>query len=353
MNSSSLFSSLGNGELALPPLQQRFDLADRSLFYANHPVVDDLIAFPTPPLIRATETMIHIIGSGGRGGAFTAFPGFGKTRAITYCCERLPEVFPNMPIVSFHAHNESHQTSSKFFEWLYERTVFEIKAARTPRKIRDMLVRAWFLEAASRRSRKLICFGDEMQRWTANEFTWLIDISNDLESMGIRMTSILFAQQQFAHNRSIFLRDGRGDILGRFMSRWFTFGGIESALELKEVFHCYDDAEHGEYPPGSNCSYTRFFMPQAFEAGWRLASCAGNCWEIFLTQANKRLKRASTSKVSIGMLWVAEAVQFVLMHYGDQDRTQFSIAKDQWVTAIESTGFANTVGFTYKPDAEE
>jgi hypothetical protein len=352
MNTYSVISTIAQGELALPPAQQTFDLADRALLKSNHPVVEDTIAFPTPPLVRAIETIIHIIGSGGSGCAFTAFPRFGKTRTITYCCTRLPEVFPNIPIFSFPAHDESHQTSNKFFEWLYETTVFDIKSARTPRKIRKMLVNAWFLEAATRRSRKLICFGDEMQRWTANEFTWLIDISNDLEAMGVRMTSILFAQQQLAHNRAVFLRDGRSDIVGRFMSRWFAFGGIESALELQEVFHCYDDVEHGEFPPGSNLSYTRFFMPLAFDAGWRLANCAGLCWEIFLAQANQRLKRASTARVSVGMRWIAEAVQFALTHYGDLDRTKFSIAKDQWIRAIESTGFAETVGVTYKPDTE-
>jgi hypothetical protein len=352
MNTSSLIE-FAQDQLPLPPVQQRFELSDRALLFENHPVRVDTIAFPTPPVIRAVETIIHIIGSGGSGCAFTAFPRFGKTRTITYCCARLPEVFPNIPIFSFPAHDDSHQTSNKFFEWLYETTVFDIKSTRTPRKIRNMLVRAWFLEAATRRSRKLICFGDEMQRWTANEFTWLIDISNDLEALGVRMTSVLFAQQQLAHNRAIFLRDGRSDIVGRFMSRWFEFGGIESALELQEVLGCYDDAEHGEYPAGSNLSYSRFFMPKAFDAGWRLADCAGLCWEIFLAQANQRLKRAATAKISVGMRWIAEAVQFALTHYCDLDRTKFSIARDQWITAIESTGFADTVGVTYKPGAAE
>lgn len=325
---------------------------NRDLLYANHPVVTTRFEFPTPPLIRAVEAIIPIIASGGPGCAFVAYPRFGKSRAINYCRARLPEVFPRDPIISFHAHHETLSNARNFFADLYKQSGFSLKKPNPPRDIRDMVVRAWFVEAMSRRSQRLIFFGDEMQRLSANEFTWLIDISNDLESYGIRMTSILFGQPELAGLRAIFKSSGRGDILGRFMSRWFSFDGIASALELEEVLRCYDDPAHGEYPARSGKCFTQFFMPEAFKGGWRLASCAGLCWQLFVLQANKRLERPSNSKVTIGMEWVAGAVQYALTRFGDEDRPKFSIAKDQWTRAIDSTGFEESVGLTYTPAVE-
>lgn len=320
---------------------------DRETLYTNHPVVTTRFEFPTPPLIRAVDAIMPIIAAGGPGCAFCAYPRFGKSRAINYCCARLPEVFPRDPIVSFHAHLETISNARNFFADLYKQSGYTLKKPIPPRDIRDMLVRAWFMECVARGSKRLIFFGDEMQRLTPNEYTWLIDVSNDLEQLGIRMTSILFGQPELASLRAMLKRSSRGDILGRFMSRWFAFGGISSALELQEVFRCYDDPEHGEYPDDSGIAFSQFFIPDGYKHGWRLASCAGLCWELFLQQANERLGRSSIAKVSIGMEWVALAVQYALTHFGDEDRPKFTIAKDQWSKAIKRSGFADSVELTF------
>lgn len=326
---------------------------DRETLYANHPVVTTRFEFPTSPLVRAVDTIIPIIASGGPGCAFCAYPRFGKSRAISYCCSRLPEVFPSDPIISFHAHLETLSNARNFFADLYKQSGYALTKSIPPRDIRDMVVRGWFMQCVARRSNRLIFFGDEMQRLTANEFTWLIDVSNDLEQLGIRMTSILFGQPELAGMRAVLKRTNRGDILGRFMSRWFAFDGISSALELQEVFCCYDSAEHGEYPTDSGVSFSQFFVPEGYNNGWRLASCAGLCWELFMQQANERLGRVSSAKVSVGMEWVALTVQYALTRYGDEDRAKFSIAKDQWWKAIKSSGFAESVELTYTADEEE
>ena len=41
----------------------------------------------------------------------------------------------------------------------------------------------------------------------------------------------------------------------------------------------YDD--ESEYPEASGCSFTRYFFPSGFEAGWRLAGEAKVLWEAF------------------------------------------------------------------------
>lgn len=325
------------------------DLPNRALLCAMHPVVTTDFQFPTPPLVRAVDLMLHIIASGAPGCAFVAFPRFGKTYAIAYCRHRLPEVFPTIPIFAFHAHGDTPPNARSFFSDLLKQSGYLPKRGATAPELRDQLVRAWWVETLSREASRLILFGDEMQRLSANEFTGLIDVSNDLQKLGVRMTSILFGQPELASRRSTFLATHRGDILGRFMSRWCPFDGIASARELREVFACYDDPAQAQYPGESGYCYTKFFLPQAYERGWRLASCAGLCWELFTAQARSRLEPRFAKKISIGMEWVAGAVQYALTHYSDYDRPQFSISAQEWKIAIESTGFAESLGLTYHP----
>ena len=336
---------------SMPYGQQVFEqFSDRTLLYANHPVVTDRYQFPTPPLVRAMDHMMHIISAGAPSGVFLGFPRFGKSWAIKYARTLLPEAFPDFPIITFHAHQHLIPNAGRFFGDLFTQSGYVLKGSNPYRFIREQLSRAWCVEAQSRGAHTIVLFGDEMQRLSVPEFTWLIDVSNDLQAQDIRMISILFAQPDLIALRSHCVNNGRGDILGRFLTRWHSFDGIANPEELRRVLECYDDPEQGEYPSGSGCSYTQFFLPLAYEAGWRLSRCASLVWELFAAQINDARAKSRTPQIQIGMQWIASAIQFALTHYGDEDRRIFSIKKDQWKAAIDSTGFAQSIGLTYDPD---
>ncbi len=67
--------------------------------------------------------------------------------------------------------------------------------------------------------------------------------------------------------------------MGRFMVRDAPFRGIRSDKELVSVLDVYDC--RSEWPPKAASSYTRYFLPQAFEYGFRMASCGAILWDIF------------------------------------------------------------------------
>ncbi|MDP9014228.1 MAG: ATP-binding protein [Pseudomonadota bacterium] len=294
--------------------------------------------------------MTHTIASGAPSCAFVAFPRFGKTWAIAYSKERLKEIFPSLPIISFHAHHENRKNSARFFlDLLHQIGYGGVKFSKTADP-REQLARACWVLAQSHDSKNLVIISDEMQSLNTEEYSWLIDLSNDLHKEGIRVTSILFGQPELTALRCVLRETHRGDIIGRFMSKVFAFEGISSATELHQVMACYDDRFQGEYPKDSGWCFTQFFLPHAYAHGWRLASCATQCWEEFKTFARARLTASPDSRISIGMEWVASALQYALTYYGDLDHPRFSISAEQWNVAIESTGFPDSLGLTYHPD---
>jgi hypothetical protein len=291
--------------------------------------------------------MVRIISDGGPGGSFEAPPRVGKSWSIKYAINRLPEVFPNIPIISYHARSSPNLSEGRFFENLYKRSGFTLTTSRIPWNMRDVLSHAWFVEAASRRSSSLVFLGDEMQNWGHKELTWFVDVSNDLDAFGVRLISIFFGQTQLSHIRATLRTVGRGDILGRFMTQYFVLEGIASARELQEVFACYDDVLHGEFPVESGLCYSEFFFPQSYRNGWRLAASAGLVWQLFAAQVHPHLEGAHAESFSIGMQWIAQTVRFAFMNFADLDGPGFSIAKDQWAEAIDESGFPKSLGLTY------
>jgi len=300
--------------------------------------------------VRAFDIMTRTIASGAPSCAFVAFPRFGKTWAIAYSRERLREVFPSLPIVCFHAHHEIRPNQSRFFADLLHQSGYTVGQPSTRTDMRERLVRAWWVLTQSHDSKTLVLIGDEMQCLSSNEYSWLIDLSNDLHALDVRVVSILFGQPELVSLRTVLRETHRGDILGRFMSRVFAFEGISSASELRQVMSCYDDQVQGEYPQNSGWCFTQFFLPKAYAQGWRLASDAGLCWEQFKTFAHTRLNAPVAPKLTLGMEWVAGAMQYALTYYGDLDRPGFCLSQEQWKVAIESTGFPDSLGLTYHPD---
>jgi hypothetical protein len=326
------------------------DLHDREMLFATHPVITRGFKIPTSPIRRAFEIMSQTIASGAPGCAFVAFPRFGKTYATQYCKEKLGEAFPNLPVIRFHAHHE-RATQRRFYADLLEQSGFGDVRHPPLKDLRQQLVRAWWVLAQSRDSGTIVLIGDEMQCLNADAYSWLIDLTNDLHELNVRAIAILFGQPELAALRAVLREMHRGDILGRFMSRVYSFDGITSASELQEVMRSYDDPSEFEYPASSGCSFTNFFLPQAFAHGWRLASCAGKCWEQFRLLATTRLSSpAKVQRLSVGMEWVAGALQYALAQYSDYDSVVFKISAEQWSAAIESSGFSDSLGLTYDPD---
>lgn len=314
-----------------------------------HPVVTRAFHIATPPLRRAFKAATETIASGAPGCAFVAFPRFGKTYASEYFDALLREAFPATPIILFSARHHTRMTERQFCTELLQQTSAGAILDRFDIPL-SQVSRAWWIRAAELNARKLIVIGDEMQCLTPDGYSWLIDVTNELHKLKVRTILILFGQPELVNLRTVFLHTNRGDILGRFLSRLYAFDGIASALDLRQVMHAYDDPTELDYPIGSNWSFTRFFVPQAYKNGWRLSSCALDCWEQFKKLSLQRLKSTEkTQKLSIGMEWVAGTIQHFLVYSADFDQPDMKINAEHWRHAIEKSGFLESLGLTYDP----
>lgn len=121
------------------------------------------------------------------------------------------------------------------------------------------------------------------------------------------------AQPSLRSKKSIFQRDSEEQIVARFMTEELPLHGIRSAHECSDCLHGYDQ---GEYLENSGWNHTRFFFPQAYEAGLRLAREGNALWEAF-DDAHKRAQLAG--ELEIPMEFFTRTVQFILHYYARHD----------------------------------
>jgi hypothetical protein len=341
----------------MTPSEEPNDVSRQSSFRL-HPVMTRRFKIPTPPIQSAFANICNVVASTAPGCAYIASPRFGKTTLAEYCEVMLGKTFPDVPILLFNGDHHHKRSRNGFYQDLYADTVSLNYPRSRSTDFRRLLTHTWWLRAREKDSHQIVFIGDEMQSLTMDAYSWLIVASNDLQRLGVRLTSILFAQPHLLHLKTSFKAMRRGDILGRFMPRIYAFRGLNSALELRDVMAAYDDASEMEYPVSSGICFTEFFLPKAFKDGWRLSSCANDCWNQFQLIAKDELERLKESKelelsvkaerLTIGMEWIAGTIQYILARSSDYDRPRFGIKSNEWERAIKSTPFAESLATTYE-----
>jgi hypothetical protein len=123
--------------------------------------------------------------------------------------------------------------------------------------------------AAASRSRRAASDAARTLRLLA--IKWLRDVHDALDRQQIKLFTFLVGQQELLAQKSALQIAGKTQIVARLMVEELAFHGIRNAEDVATCLNGYDQTA---YPEGSQWSFTRFYLPQAFDAGYRLVSDA-------------------------------------------------------------------------------
>jgi hypothetical protein len=292
---------------AFDPLQ----VTHRDKWMLQHPILTRNYVIVTPPIEVAWQIIAETLATRRPGVTFGAHPRFGKTWTIRYLVPSVRAAFPKLVVHQFIAETHKPNSEAQFYATLGGVIEFRGLSNKQRYAIPGIVYNKLLISALESESKTLVLFGDEMQRFTQDDWTWLIDLSNKLERDGVRMICISFGQPELASFRNIQRSIGRVDILGRFMTRFYAFDGVSSASSMSKVLTCYDDPGCVEFPPGSGCSFTEFFYPYEYSQGARLANFAEPVWREFDLVGRETVSFKGT--LSIGMEWVSLVAEQLLL----------------------------------------
>ena len=301
-------------------------LAEREKLINEHPIVTRDFVIVTPVIEQAYSLIRERVWMRSTGTFLHASQRVGKSTCAQTIETLLKEEFPNAAIMSFSATKRESRTTAMYIEMLRAEGQH---VPNTPRfeRLENTLMTYILTQCLEKNSTQFVLIIDEMHNLEEKDFYLLLAIHNRLDKQKIRMTTIGFAQPEILMVRTALLASKSHHLIARFLSEPIPFSGCSTSEDLHAILQAYDEEKH--YPEDSGISFTEFFLPIAFEGGFRLSGYSNQIW--------KELKKAASELESraIPMQHLTSTVAYLLLAARNLDDKQFKLKNAAITVAVE------------------
>lgn len=301
-----------------------------------HPLVTGNYRLATPAIEALYELVTRCLRYRTMGALIYGPSRIGKTRAIEYVRLLLARHYPKM--TSYHAqceHKPRH-AEGPFFANLLEAVGDHTPNAGTSSAKRTRLSLRIREAAARAGSGTVLLFCDEAQRYNENEYEWLRDVHDALDRQQIKLFTFLVGQDELLAQKTALQVARKTQIVARLMVEELAFYGIRNAEDVATCLNGYDQTA---YPEGTPWSFTRFYVPKAFDAGYRLINDAGALWNAFEAAHHKASLPGS---LEIPMESFARVVEIVLKDSELKDAPGYCPEAALWAYAVQHCGYVQS-----------
>lgn len=301
---------------------------------ARHPALTGKYRIPTAPILSFMDEIGDWINNRYPGGIVIGLQRHGKSSAIEYIKNNLSDEL-GREVASFSFECKKHQrpNEGRFYEDMLIQLKHKLPSAGSPSRKRARLVE-YIVERANIVDGVLVIILDEAQKMDLSYYEFLADFHNDIVRDGFSPLFVLVGQPELINMRSSLRNAKKGQIIGRFMLCEHYFHGLTDIVSVRAALNAYD--EQTEYPEKSSCSYTRFFFPEAFDAGWRLANEAVNIKNCFETL---RIEHDLQISDDIPMQYFCTAIENFFRKYHLEDDPEFKGTEAIWKALIGKSGY--------------
>ncbi len=299
------------------------DIDARNLLMSNHPLVLSNFLVITPTINWAYEQISEQVWLRMPSVYFQSLSRMGKTECARAIVDFLKDEFPERYVLFLTVDVTGEEN---IIQTMVKAMKLETKLKEKLSSLRDAVMNHIICELASLGDTHFILVVDEMQSLTYKDLQHLQVIQNRLSLSEVQLTTIGFAQEQIKGLITALHKGRHMALLGRFFSRRVNFVGCTSADWLKATLSAFD--KDMEYPRDSGCSYTRFFLPKAFDSGFRLDSLA----DLIFNESMIHIKSVGASLIPTENMFMALA--YLLIGTRDEDAEGFRITKEHVIKAI-------------------
>jgi hypothetical protein len=268
---------------------------------------------------------------------YQAIPQMGKTTTCNFvvrALEQYPE-FHDRVVIRFSADTNTEEPKRR--ESIV-RILGRALGLRLPQRPELVRVRIDVLNEIESRLRNCagrhwVSFGDEIQVFTIADFEHFQYIQNELALRNIDTTFIGFAQTQIKNTITLLRAQGRPELISRFLNEVYDLPRCTDHTWMSQTLRGYD--EDFTYPVGSGCTYTQFFLPQAYAAGFRLASTAETIYQKMEETAKDAGLRA------LPTVFIFEVFRLILIRSMKLDAPNFEVSEGIVEDAVKESHLHN------------
>lgn len=303
--------------------------------YFAHPVFDQARLHLDTPAIRALSEFAHgLLWRGAPGGVVMGAARSGKTTGLhrlpgTLTARdgtRVPSRYVSRPV-------RDQRTVLSVFRQLCMNAGSYVGARESADVLAARYVEDLAEVAAAAESPSVVLFVDEMQRLTPLQFNAFAELYDALRERDIQL-SVLFTgnDQECEGLLEAIEAPEYAHVHGRFFTHRMRFRGLTSRQEVQQCLEQYDRLRYPEGGP----TYTEYFLPKAFERGWRLESIGSDLWRLFHEQ--QKAYRID----SWGMQYFTVTVNLLLADYLAQKGVE-SLSDELIRACIQASGIVRSL----------
>lgn len=306
---------------------------------SQHPVMLKNYLTLTPTIVEIYQKVRELIFLSEPSIYFWSTPRMGKTECAKAVRYLIRKEFPDKMVIMASC-DPSKEIS--IISTIFKGMGLEKETSRLSKSdARDRVVDHIICELSGRSGKHCLLIIDEMQAMTTKDYQALQAIQNELKLNNISLTTIGFAQQEINSIRTTLSRGGQIALVARFLSRREKFKGCADVSWLAATLEKFD----GElvFPELSSCTFTNFFVPNAFRAGFRLASSA----ELIFREAKKAVSSSKAKIIPTAHLFTA--IGYMLATARSADKPEFALTQSMVVSALRVSGmgeFAQLIDVT-------
>ena len=251
---------------------------------SHHPLMKDNAILPTRALEEFVNAVRLWLDNLLPGGIIFGFPRIGKTQGIRYLMDNVSGLLGSpipVTLISCWEYTVSGTSENRFFSEMLHALGYELAGSGTGALKRRRVIDCMVERAADMREHRYLILVDEAQWLSAAHYRFLMDMHNQLKMADVRLIVLLVGQPELQEIKENFRSARKRHLLGRFMTGSHRFTGVTGLSDFRRMLKALDTGS--EYPIGSGITFTQYFVPKAYEAGWRFSEHADRIWSILDT----------------------------------------------------------------------
>lgn len=250
----------------------------RQLHYnLQHPLLTSEILLPTKPIEELCDAVVDTVQLRIQGVYYSECSGMGKTSALTFIAAEVERKFPGVVIVIHDARNHQAPSIRAFYKDFLTTVGTSDTKGETP-DLRNRLINRLVGQARTNGRKLVVLLIDEAQTLRVSDFEFLKDTGNALTREGIGFITVLMAQEpEFSGVVEELIKNKKLDLISRFA---LTRGTFRTLSTLEDIQHLLGGVDQATWQESKEETWTQHFLPQLWDAGFRLESEAKTLFSI-------------------------------------------------------------------------
>lgn len=293
---------------------------------------------PTKSILELERKIQTWLTIGACGSITYGRPRIGKTVCLNYIAHKIREKYNSNEIVIIWNITDHPDTERNFYASLLMAMGIECPKRDTALLLKERVLNELIMRACETPYRRVVIFLDEAWKLQEKDFSWLMDLYNNLNGKDIQLVAFLFGTRELKDLKTEFKMQGKDQIVGRFMINEVQFFGIR---ELSDMQFCLISLDKMHMRDALNSEISEklldFYFPNA--DGQNFFSLAESYWNAF---QHVRIDKNILAE-DLPMKYLIDSFNICLNSYGKLSPLAVSFPTEkELIDCVEMSGYGES-----------